>query len=236
MAQTMTAGGRMVVIATALSLLLGSAPQAAAISAESLAGGIAFSKKVTTWKDLKFRDMVRQTSDYSCGAAALATILTYYFGKATSESDILTYVFTHSPAARVAEIKERGLSLLDLKTYAEQQGYKSDGYKVKADRLSRLNRPAIALINYNGYSHFVVLKGVADGQVFLADPARGNITVPVDEFTKIWNEILLIFKRPSGMSEVPKAFYTKSNGLHKNGVLSNQVSLGFVIGPSEFSY
>src|SRR3546814_18247994 len=44
-----------------------------------------FSKPVKSWKDLKFTNLVRQQTDFSCGAAALATIFHYAYGRATTE-------------------------------------------------------------------------------------------------------------------------------------------------------
>jgi predicted double-glycine peptidase len=210
------------------------AGNAMAISLESMAGSIAFSKKVKTLKDLKFRDMVRQTTDYSCGAAALATILTYHFGKETSEEEIINHLLNNSDPERVAKVKEKGLSLLDLKNYAETSGFKSAGYRVKPQQLKTLNRPAVALINYNGYSHFVVIRGVVDSEVFLADPARGNLTMSLEEFSGIWNGILLVLKGAEGSKGNPGVLSVKSSGLQKKGLLANQINLGFVVRPSEF--
>jgi hypothetical protein len=40
-------------------------------------------------KELRDRYVIKQQLDYSCGAAALATLLIYYFGEETSEPEIL---------------------------------------------------------------------------------------------------------------------------------------------------
>ena len=60
---------------------LGNDENALAASLQVNTGDISFHKKVKTFKDLQFQNIVRQTRDYSCGAASLATVLTYYFGK-----------------------------------------------------------------------------------------------------------------------------------------------------------
>ena len=228
------ARSRLVLIMLPAMLLLLSAHKAAAVSLEGATGSITFSKKVKTLTELKFKNMVRQTRDYSCGAAALATILTYHLGKETSEDEIMTYIFAKSDPETIKKVQERGVSLLDLKNFAEALGFKSAGYKVSVSQLKRLDRPAITLINHNGYSHFIVLKGVADREVFLADPARGNTVMGLEEFLRMWNGILLVFKNPNGPRGGPKALYVKSNGLHKSGLLENQLNLGFVVSPSEF--
>ncbi|HEX8947829.1 MAG TPA: C39 family peptidase [Dissulfurispiraceae bacterium] len=230
------ARSRLVLAALLAIPLLLHAQNAPAVSLEGAAGSITFSKKVKTLTEVRFRNMVRQTRDYSCGAAALATILTYHYGKAISEDEIMTYILAKSDPETVQKVKEKGVSLLDLKNFAGSLGYKGAGYKVSGSQLKRLDRPAIALINHNGYSHFVVLKGVADKEVFLADPAKGNTVMGLEAFLKMWNGILLVFKGPNGPAEGPRALYVKSNGLHKSGLLTNQLNLGFVVSPSEFKY
>uniref|UniRef100_UPI00272E22E2 cysteine peptidase family C39 domain-containing protein n=1 Tax=Geoalkalibacter sp. TaxID=3041440 RepID=UPI00272E22E2 len=47
-------------------------------------------------------------------------------------------------------------------------------------------------------SHFVVIRGVKGGQVYLADPARGHWFRTQEEFGELWNGILLAFMRADG--------------------------------------
>ncbi|MFZ6006767.1 MAG: C39 family peptidase [Nitrospirota bacterium] len=222
------------IIAWAFSFLMLLSGYAVAGSLEVRIGNMTFSKNVKTLKDMRYKDMVRQTKDYSCGAASLATILTYYFGRETSEEEIIRTIFSNADSEAVEETKEKGLSLLDLKNYGESLGYKGAGYRVPADQLKTLDRPAIVLINYKGYSHFIVIKGIKDDRVFLADPARGNMVMDLNEFLEIWNGILLVFKNPDGERIQSHALNVKPNGLRKNEIMSRQFDLGFVRGHSEF--
>src|SRR3546814_20453572 len=48
-----------------------------------------FSKPVKSWKELKFTNLVRQQTDFSCGAAALATLFNYAYGRETTEQQSL---------------------------------------------------------------------------------------------------------------------------------------------------
>ena len=205
-----------------------------AASMELRVGSMAFSKNVRTMKDMRYKNIVRQTKDYSCGAASLATILTYYFGRETSEEEIIRAIFSNADSETIGEVKRKGLSLLDLKNYGESLGYKGGGYRVPAHQLKTLDRPAIVLVNHKGYSHFIVIKGVKDDRVFLADPARGNMVMDLNEFLEIWNGILLVFKNPDGERIQSHALNVKPNGLRKNEIMSRQFDLGFVRGHSEF--
>lgn len=156
-------------------------------------------KEVKSFKEKKFDHIVRQTKDYSCGPAALATILTYYFGEKISEAEILSSILLNADQETIRRIKTKGISLLDLKKYGETKGLTGKGFLMAIEQMQTLDRPAIALINLQGYSHFVVVKGVtAEGKVYLADPARGSWILNEDAFEKMWNGVLLVFKRNEG--------------------------------------
>ncbi len=46
--------------------------------------------------------------------------------------------------------------------------------------------PAIVPIRLHGYNHFVVFRGILNGNVLLGDPAFGNRTLPLDRFAEAW--------------------------------------------------
>ena len=48
-----------------------------------------------TLKELRDLYVIKQQEDYSCGAAALATLMIYYFGDHTSEKEILDRLEAH---------------------------------------------------------------------------------------------------------------------------------------------
>lgn len=144
---------------------------------------------VRSWKDLKFTNMVRQRTDFSCGAAALATIFNYAYAKNTTEQQVLTNMF------KVADpdiVREKGFSLLDMKRYVEAVGMSGEGYKVGFDALRDLKIPGIVLISIRGYKHFVVLRKVTGETVFVADPALGNRVMTRGEFERAWNGVVFV--------------------------------------------
>jgi predicted double-glycine peptidase len=52
-------------------------------------------------------------------------------------------------------------------------------------------------IDYAGSKHFVVLRGIRDGVVYIADPSAGNIVFSVEEFARWWDKnTLFIISRP----------------------------------------
>ncbi|NHI01024.1 hypothetical protein OJHNALOF_02058 [Oceanimonas sp. MB9] len=84
--------------------------------------------------------------------------------------------------------------MLDMKNFLTRRGFKSDGFKVDVNKLRELAMPSIALVNYNGYNHFVVVKGVQDGKVLIGDPSLGLHVINVDEFDKASNGVFLFIR------------------------------------------
>src|SRR4051794_9358410 len=57
---------------------------------EVTSGTLRISKRLMSWKDIRDHNVVMQRFDYSCGAAAMATLMNYYFGDQVTEADVLT--------------------------------------------------------------------------------------------------------------------------------------------------
>jgi hypothetical protein len=140
---------------------------------------------LSSWRELRDAGVVRQGFDYSCGAAALATLLSGS-GEPVSEREILLAVFAGLSDDAVARTMEAGLSLLDLQRVAQRRGHAAEGYRVPASTLTQITRPVLVLIEPYGYSHFAVLRGVRGDRVYLADPARGNVRMSAARFLRIW--------------------------------------------------
>lgn len=146
-------------------------------------GGGYYSLKVSTLKDAKSRGIIYQQYDFSCGSAALATLLTYHYHHAVSEQEVFRAMFERGDRQK---IQKEGFSLLDMKRYLESRGYRADGFEAPVEQLATANLPAIALVTDNGYNHFVILKGVRDGRVLIGDPAAGLRAMPIADFKAIW--------------------------------------------------
>jgi predicted double-glycine peptidase len=143
--------------------------------------------RVKSMRDMRYANMVRQEKDFTCGAAALATILRYVFGRSVTEQEIIRDMLQNTDM-KIA--RERGFSLLDMKKYLERTGLRGRGYRIDGGTLTTLKIPVIALQTTNGYAHFVVVKRVHGGIVFIADPALGHRQLPVEEFIAAWNGIV----------------------------------------------
>lgn len=144
----------------------------------------------------QFKNIVHQAYDYSCGSAALTTVLNGYLGRQFSERQVMDGLLKFGETEKI--VQRRGFSLLDMKRLTTALGHPSGGYKGKFDDLKKLDHPAIVPIHYGGFKHFVVVKKYKEGRVFVADPALGNISFPEERFKQIWDNNVMFIVFPNG--------------------------------------
>lgn len=171
-----------------------------------IGSGIRVTPPIKSMKDLRDAGLVKQHFDYSCGAAALATILRYGFGEKVTEREILVQLFDLLSEEEKKISRKEGFSLLDLQRVAQARGYKAQGFRLDAKYLPRLGGPVIVFIEPRGYKHFAVLRGVRGDRVYLADPSRGNIRMPAPTFLEGWLQddgkgIIFVVEPKTGMPE-----------------------------------
>lgn len=166
---------------------------------------------------LELRDdrVVRQHWDLSCGAAVVATLLTYQLGSPVSERDAALGMLRAGDARLVRA--RLGFSLLDVKRFAASRGFDAEGYGgLTLDELVAM-APAIAPLRVFGFGHFVVVRGREGDRLLLADPAFGNRTMSVAAFQAAWPSriglVILPRNQPrphNRMGAPPELFLTPS--------------------------
>src|SRR6478736_5802051 len=82
-----------------------------------------FNLKLTSYAEIPFRTVVRQQFDYSCGSAALATLMRYHYFRHTTEADIFKAMYDVGDQPQIQKV---GFSLLDMKKYLASIGYQAD--------------------------------------------------------------------------------------------------------------
>lgn len=176
-------------------------PFAASVQLAGFSGGGSglFAVPVESLKALRYATVVRQEQDWSCGSAALATLLTHHYHHPLTEAEALQEMLASGDAHKV---RREGFSLLDMKRYLERLGYQANGFETGLDRLARARVPAIVIVNDNGYRHFVVVKGLRHGNVLVGDPARGNRVMARAAFEAIWERgiVFVITSRREGVA------------------------------------
>jgi Predicted double-glycine peptidase len=138
-------------------------------------------------REARYTHLVAQSTDFSCGAAALATILKYAYGKNTNEDEVMRGMLQVSDPDRV---RQRGFSLLNMKHFVQTLGLRGRGFEMRADVLHKIKIPTIVLLDIKGYKHFTVLKKATHDKVYLADPALGNKSIGLKEFAAGWNGVV----------------------------------------------
>ena len=173
-------------IAASLLLMATAADSAAAL--DLALGGARFSVPASSLKEIRYRSTLRQQYDFSCGSAALATLLTHHYATPVSEAQVFEAMYLHGDQRK---IRKEGFSMLDMKRFLAARGLRADGFQLPLHKLVDAGLPAIVLVSDKGYHHFVVVKGVAGGRVLLGDPSSGARAMTREAFEAIWVSKLL---------------------------------------------
>ena len=151
-------------------------------------GGLNVRLPVTSLQQVRFATTARQQYDFSCGSAALATLLSHHYNYPINEKTIFEQMFR---TGNQPLIRKQGFSMLDMKRFLAVRGFKADGFEQPLEKLAEAGLPAIVLISEKGYNHFVVVKGMADGRILLGDPSSGTRAIALSRFKEMWQNKLL---------------------------------------------
>ena len=156
-----------------------------------------FRRDVKSWLELRNQNVVLQQRDYSCGAAALATLIRYHWGDPATETQLLREVVRMLTHEEMKERIQNGLALTDLRRVAVRIGYLATIGRLDFEKLRESKVPLIVGIVVDDFDHFVVYRGTDGYYVYLADPIRGNVRTPIPKFLKRWqkNLALVVVKR-----------------------------------------
>lgn len=180
---------------------LASVAEAAQMPIAALPGGTVVYKPVQSMRERRFADLVQQKTDFSCGAAALATVLKQAYWLDVDEAHIIEGMLANSDQELV---KTQGFSMLDMKRYVESIGMRARGYRIAPENLSSVSIPVVVLMDIRGYKHFVVLQRTEKDWVYVGDPVLGHKRYAFDDFIKGWNGIIFAVIGPG---------YDKANAL-----------------------
>src|ERR1700761_1964536 len=111
-----------------------------------------FNLHLASYAEIPFRTVIHQQFDYSCGSAALATLLHFQYHKGTNEAEVFKAMYAVGDQDRIQKL---GFSLLDMKKYLASIGYQADGFRITLKDMQDAAIPAIALIQVGSYKHFV---------------------------------------------------------------------------------
>lgn len=123
--------------------------------------------------------VIIQMEAVECGAACLAMVMAYYEKWIPLEQLRID-----------CGVSRDGSSAKNLLVAARSYGFDAGGYRLEPEDLVR-NGTFPCIIHWN-FNHFVVLSGFERGKAIINDPARGIVSVPMEEFDKSFTGICLM--------------------------------------------
>ena len=170
------------------------------IAPYDMSGSTYISPQVISLSDLKFKNINKQHFDYSCGSAALATLLNYYLNENFTEYQVIQGLMNYGDKSKIQQ--RRAFSMLDMKAFVGKLGYKGVGYKAEFKDIEALDMPCIIPIERGQYRHFTVFKGIYGDRIILADPFEGSISCTKDYFKEIWFQKIIFVVYPDGAQTI----------------------------------
>jgi uncharacterized protein len=139
-------------------------------------------RRPKTFLDLKYAYTVRQKRDFTCGAAALATVLKFHYDMPVTEDMLLGMIAQRYSPQQLAQKAQLGLSLEDLIYVSEKLGFQAQAAQIAIPELEKLSGPVIIKITKNKNDHFVVLRKKTADLAYISDPIVGDVTMDNAEF------------------------------------------------------
>ncbi len=134
---------------------------------------------IQSWKTLRDKNVVKQDLDYSCGAASIATVLTAYYQRPTTEKEILELLTSVTG-------KKGAASFSDMQKILPLIGFKGLGLATSWENLQSLKIPVLVYVSHRKQDHFAILSGINNNYARLADPSLGNRVLTRGQFKSIW--------------------------------------------------
>lgn len=151
------------------------------------------------WERQRDDKVLKQKHPYSCGAASLANLMTYFYDHPMDEDRLLSSI-GHSG--------EKVATMLDIVQMAKKENFVLTGYRAPKGALLSLGRPAIVRVQEEPdlaavktqpsdesieakrerYQHFVVLVKVENDYAYIKDPMEGNRRILFQRFVRMWED------------------------------------------------
>lgn len=129
----------------------------------------------------KFK-LIKQHDAKDCGVACLAMILNQY-----------QTTIPISKLRVMSKTDNQGTTAYGMVAAMEQLGFECEVFKSDASLWQEnLSFPLIAHVVVDGsFLHYVVIYGIKNGKILIADPAKGKTSKLAEEFNKEWTGIVL---------------------------------------------
>lgn len=181
---------KVLVAICASTVLLWSTAFAGSVMVPGIGGDVRV--RVNSFEDRRFDSVMRQQYDFSCGSAAVASLLSFHYEDQVTEHDVFIEMLA---LADQEKVRQHGFSMLNMKHYLEARGYQADGFRMPLAGLrEKVRLPTIVLLNVDGFRHFVLIKGISDDEVLVGDPARGLKIYSYPKFNEYWDGTAFVIR------------------------------------------
>ena len=140
----------------------------------------------SSWEELRWEGVVRQTTVHNCGPAALSTLLNIAFSDSVPPEQL-------APA-------DQPSSMMLLRDAAKTRGYMAVGMRMTLEDLCRYiheqQHPALVRI-LAPTPHFTTVTGIIPGRIITRDPALARVGWEIDEWKSIWSGLALLVQGPA---------------------------------------
>ena len=150
---------------------------------------------------------IGQQNSKDCGVICLYNIINYYKGS-----------ISLTKLRNMLNTNKEGTSVYDIVCTSNKLGLETEAYKCELNDICSLKLPIIAHIKLDGkYNHFVIIDKLIDDEIIIFDPIRGYINYEMEDFEKIWTNIIITFKKTKNLiKESDENFNTYSKIIFNN--------------------
>ncbi len=177
----------------------------------------------SSYAERKFAHTIRQQLDFSCGAAVIATLLTYYYHENTSESRVLGVLQDLPGLTDWKKKAAEGFSFADLIFAANKFGYAAQAAEIAVSELRKLNGPIIVHFDKTSFQHFVVLRKITDDVAYVSDPIIGDSILNIADFSKIYTGNAMAIWKPGVELPMSSRLQAIRDGLSVSDVVGTRV-------------
>lgn len=148
----------------------------------------------------RFDGVVGQTADFTCGAASIATILTYYWKRPTGEIEVLDLIRSRYTDEQWKSREGNGVSFDDMIFAAKKLGFQADGAELPIEDLPKLAAPVILHLDKGKFQHFSVLRKAHSDVFYMADSIVGQTVLTQADLRSYYTgKALAIAKRKADL-------------------------------------
>jgi len=141
----------------------------------------------------------RQTTDYTCGAAAAATLL-YRYGVVTDEREMAEHCWTNSMTGTDELCVARGLRRMLVGS-----GLEPELSIASWDDLVAWGGPAAVTVKYELFvDHWVVVLSIVGDRVEIGDPIDGRLVIPKESFLELWRGRMVTIRPTGDLARAPR--------------------------------